>query len=61
MGKEEDVESGKAVVDSNGRVFGVQGLRVADASTFPFALPGHPQSAVYALAEKIAEDIITGR
>ncbi|KZL84135.1 choline dehydrogenase [Colletotrichum incanum] len=61
MGKKEDVESGKAVVDSNGRVFGVQGLRVADASTFPFALPGHPQSAVYALAEKIADDIITGR
>ncbi|KAF4778910.1 choline dehydrogenase [Colletotrichum scovillei] len=61
MGKEEDVTSGKAVVDSRGRVFGVQGLRVADASTFPFALPGHPQSAVYALVEKIAEDIITGR
>ncbi|KAK1621599.1 GMC oxidoreductase-like protein [Colletotrichum phormii] len=60
MGKEEDVASGKAVVDSRGRVFGVQGLRVADASTFPFALPGHPQSAVYALAEKIAEDIVTG-
>ncbi|KAK1981698.1 hypothetical protein LZ30DRAFT_781862 [Colletotrichum cereale] len=61
MGKEEDVVSGKAVVDSRGRVFGVQGLRVADASTFPFAPPGHPQSAVYALAEKIADDIITGR
>lgn len=61
MGKEEDVTSGKAVVDSRGRVFGVQRLRVADASTFPFALPGHPQSAVYALAEKIAEDIIAGR
>ncbi|TQN68702.1 Dehydrogenase patE [Colletotrichum shisoi] len=61
MGKEEDVGSGRAVVDSRGRGFGVQGLRVADASTFPFALPGHPQSAVYALAEKIADDIITGR
>ncbi|KAK2039602.1 alcohol oxidase [Colletotrichum somersetense] len=61
MGKEEDIASGKAVVDSRGRVFGVQGLRVADASTFPFALPGHPQSAVYALAEKIADDIITAR
>ncbi|GKT45266.1 cyclase atC [Colletotrichum spaethianum] len=61
MGKEEDVQLGKAVVDSRGRVFGVQGLRVADASTFPFSLPGHPQSAVYALAEKIADDIITGR
>jgi choline dehydrogenase len=61
MGREEDVAPGKAVVDSRGRVFGVQGLRVADASAFPFALPGHPQAAVYALAEKIAEDIITGR
>lgn len=61
MGREEDVALGKAVVDSRGRVFGVQGLRVADASVFPFALPGHPQSAVYALAEKIADDIITGR
>lgn len=61
MGREEDVASGRAVVDSRGRVFGVQGLRVADASAFPFALPGHPQSAVYALAEKIADDIIMGR
>lgn len=61
MGREEDVASGKAVVNNRGRVFGVQGLRVADASAFPFALPGHPQSAVYALAEKIADDIITGR
>lgn len=61
MGREEDVGAGKTVVDSRGRVFGVQGLRVADASAFPFALPGHPQSAVYALAEKIADDIITGR
>lgn len=61
MGRKEDVASGAAVVDSRGRVFGVQRLRVADASVFPFALPGHPQSAVYALAEKIADDIISGR
>ncbi|TEA22095.1 Dehydrogenase patE [Colletotrichum sidae] len=61
MGKEADVGAGRAVVDGAGRVFGVRGLRVADASAFPFALPGHPQSAVYALAEKIAEDIISGR
>lgn len=61
MGKEEDVASGRAVVDSRGRVFGVQGLRVADASAFPFAMPGHPQAAVYAIAEKIADDIVTGR
>ncbi|CAG7941610.1 unnamed protein product [Penicillium salamii] len=35
-----------AVVDSRARVFGVQGLRVVDASAFPFLPPGHPQSVV---------------
>ena len=37
-----------AVVDSQSRVFGVQRLRVVDASTFPFLTPGHPQSVVCA-------------
>ncbi|KAJ5765846.1 Dehydrogenase patE [Penicillium odoratum] len=46
-----------AVVDSRARVFGVSGLRVVDASAFPFLPPGHPQSTVYMLAEKIAADI----
>lgn len=35
-----------AVVDSQARVIGVSGLRVVDASAFPFLPPGHPQSAV---------------
>lgn len=35
-----------AVVDSHARVFGVTGLRVVDASAFPFLPPGHPQSTV---------------
>ncbi|KAF7896031.1 hypothetical protein EAF00_006046 [Botryotinia globosa] len=39
MGKTGDTN---AVVDSRERVFGVEGLRVVDASIFPFALPGHP-------------------
>ncbi len=43
MGKEGN--SG-AVVDSNGAVFGVSGLRVVDASAFPFTPPGHTQSTV---------------
>ena len=47
-----------AVVDSRARVYGVQNLRVVDASAFPFLPPGHPQSTIYALAEKIAADIL---
>jgi choline dehydrogenase-like flavoprotein len=35
-----------AVVDSRARVYGVQGLRVVDASAFPFLPPGHPQSTI---------------
>ncbi|KAI7370855.1 alcohol oxidase, partial [Hortaea werneckii] len=34
-----------AVVDSKGRVFGVEGLRVVDASSFRFTPPGHTQAA----------------
>ncbi|KAL4919254.1 hypothetical protein BDW62DRAFT_217095 [Aspergillus aurantiobrunneus] len=49
-----------AVVDSRARVFGVGRLRVVDASSFPFLPPGHPQSTVYMLAEKIADDIVRG-
>lgn len=55
MGKKDDP---MAVVDSSARVYGVQGLRVVDASAFPFLPPGHPMATVYALAEKIAEDVI---
>ncbi|KAF1952272.1 alcohol oxidase [Byssothecium circinans] len=47
-----------AVIDSKARVFGTRGLRVVDASAMPFLPPGHPQATIYALAEKIAEDII---
>ncbi|GAB7366878.1 hypothetical protein MBLNU230_g1240t1 [Neophaeotheca triangularis] len=49
-----------AVVDSKARVMGVQGLRVVDASAFNLLPPGHPMSTVYALAEKIADDIKNG-
>lgn len=54
------VNDSMAVVDSRARVIGVQGLRVVDASAFPFLPPGQPQSIVYALAEKIAWHILNG-
>lgn len=43
MGTQNDPQ---AVIDSKGRVFGVSGLRVVDASSFPILPPGHPQSTV---------------
>ncbi|MCJ1462395.1 hypothetical protein MMC07_000996 [Pseudocyphellaria aurata] len=54
MGKSSDKN---AVVDSKARVFGVHGLRVVDTSAFPLLPPGHPMATVYALAEKIADDV----
>ncbi|PYH93811.1 GMC oxidoreductase [Aspergillus ellipticus CBS 707.79] len=57
MGLEKDP---MAVLDSSARVYGVRGLRVVDASSFPFLPPGHPQSTVYALAEKIVANILQG-
>lgn len=43
MGKADDPN---AVVDSEAKVIGVEGLRVVDASAFPLLPPGHPQSTV---------------
>ncbi|PVH75764.1 GMC oxidoreductase [Cadophora sp. DSE1049] len=55
MGRASDPD---AVVDSEAKVFGVSGLRVVDASSFALLPPGHPQSTVYVLAEKIAAGIL---
>ena len=41
------------VVDSECRVLGVRGLRVIDASIFPFPIGAHYQAAVYAVAEQV--------
>lgn len=38
------------VLDSRLRVYGVDALRVVDASSFPILPPGHPQSTIYMLA-----------
>lgn len=45
------------VVDVEGRVFGVDGLRVADASVLPLPMGGHPQATLYALAEQLTSFI----
>ncbi|KAI1409261.1 choline dehydrogenase [Hypoxylon sp. FL1857] len=42
------------VVDTEGKVLGVKGLRVADASILPIPLGGHPQATLYAVAEQLA-------
>ncbi|KAJ4381634.1 hypothetical protein N0V86_002998 [Didymella sp. IMI 355093] len=55
MGKPDNA---MAVVDSKGRVFGVQRLRVIDSSSFPFTPPGHTQGVTYAHAEKLVEDVL---
>ncbi|KAI4862274.1 hypothetical protein F4820DRAFT_430923 [Hypoxylon rubiginosum] len=58
MGKVDNPES---VVDAGCRVIGVSGLRVVDTSSFAMLPSGHPQAMVYALAEKIADDIKAGK
>lgn len=46
------------VVDGEGKVMGVSGLRVADASILPIPLGGHPQATLYPMAEQMASFII---
>ncbi|KAI5271522.1 choline dehydrogenase [Aureobasidium subglaciale] len=46
------------VVDAKFRVYGVQGLRIVDASVIPVEVNGNPTSLIYALAEKAAENIL---
>ena len=55
MGKPSDA---LAVVDPQMKVYGIENLRVVDASSFPFLPPGHPQATIYAVAEKIASEIL---
>jgi 5-(hydroxymethyl)furfural/furfural oxidase len=54
MGREDDP---MAVVDSQGRVKGVQGLRVVDASIFPVVPCANTNFPVLMTAEKIADTI----
>ena len=48
---------GMAVVDSQGRVHGLQGLRVVDASIMPLITTGNLNAPTIMIAEKIADQI----
>lgn len=47
----------QAVTDGQGRVHGVEGLRVVDASLFPVIPTGNLNAPTIMLAEKIADRI----
>ena len=57
MGSREDP---LAVVDSEGRVHGLQGLRVVDASIMPSIVSGNLNAPTIMMAEKLA-DVMRGR
>ena len=42
------------VVDPELRIYGVNGLRIVNASIFPMGIGGHTSSTVYAVAEKVS-------
>lgn len=56
MGGDRGIEAG--VVDERLKVYGVKGLRVADASVMPMQISAHLQATVYAIAEKGAHMIL---
>jgi 5-(hydroxymethyl)furfural/furfural oxidase len=47
-----------AVVDNQGRVYGVEGLRVCDASIFPCVPRANTNIPTIMCAEKIADAIV---
>jgi len=55
MGTCDDVD---AALDNKGRLFGVEGIRVADASAFPIIPHGNIMYSVYTVAERIADFIV---
>ncbi|MGI9127681.1 MAG: GMC oxidoreductase [Roseomonas sp.] len=54
-------EDSMSAVDRNGRLKGIEGLRVADASIFPVAPCSNTNFPTLMVAEKIADGIIAGK
>ena len=52
MGGKDGIKGG--VIDDRLRVYGVKGLRVADASIMPLHIAAHPQATIYGIGEKAA-------
>ena len=55
MGPQSDPQ---AVVDPRLRVYGIDGLRVADASIMPNLVSGNSQAACYMIGEKASDMIL---
>lgn len=49
------------VVDALGRVHGVRGLVVADASIIPFTVDGNTSAAAYLIGDTIANSLLSAR
>ncbi|KAF7439946.1 hypothetical protein PC9H_000283 [Pleurotus ostreatus] len=45
------------VINGDLTVKGISGVRIVDASIFPYVVSAHPQAVLYTLAEKMADDI----
>ena len=52
-----DDKNGENVVDSKGKVYGVDNLRIVDSSIFPSMTSGNLNAPTIMLAEKISDEI----